>query len=128
MTTLRRLWGRWSTSRTTGSVPQVIYTVHPDGIGLTRLTATTGTASNHPSWAPDGRKLLFCYIPNGQRHGADLATINRDGSDMHVLAMTALTRTGLSGVQAPGAAERGHTAVATPRVPDTSFFSARRTP
>jgi Tol biopolymer transport system component len=85
-----------------GSVPQVVYTIRPDGTGLTPLTATTGTASNHPSWSPNGSKLLFCYIPLGQRHGADLATINRDGTDMHILARTALNENGSFWGTGPG--------------------------
>jgi Tol biopolymer transport system component len=85
-----------------GSTPQVVYTVRPDGTGLVPLTATTGAASNHPSWSPDGSKLLFCFIPLGQRHGADLATINRDGTNMHLLASTALNENGAFWGTGPG--------------------------
>ena len=85
-----------------GGAPQALYTVHPDGTGLTPLTATTGTAANHPSWSPDGSKLLFCYIPVGQRHGADLATIDRDGTDLHILANTALNENGSYWGTGPG--------------------------
>ena len=85
-----------------GAAPQVVYTVRPDGTGLTALSASTGAAAFHPSWSPDGSKLLFCYIPVGQGHGADLATINRDGTDMHVLARTAFNENGAFWGTGPG--------------------------
>lgn len=73
---------------------QVLYTVRPDGTALTPLWASEGTAANHPSWSPDGTRLLFCFIPTGQAQGADLALVNRDGSGMHVLAKTPLNENG----------------------------------
>jgi Tol biopolymer transport system component len=32
-----------------------IYTIRPDGTGLTRLTFTTGTQEDNPNWSPDGQ-------------------------------------------------------------------------
>ncbi len=70
----------------TSGTDQVLYTVHTDGSSLQLLSkALTGPASNHPSWSPDGRQILFCHIPPGGGH-AQLYLINSDGTDLHLLA------------------------------------------
>jgi hypothetical protein len=53
-----------------------IYTINPDGSGLTKLT-TAGTERN-PAWQPDGSKIAF----NSHRDGnAEIYVMNADGSD-----------------------------------------------
>jgi Tol biopolymer transport system component len=70
-------------------VNQILYTVRPDGTALAPLAKNmTGIAANHPSWSPDGTKLVFCHIPYGQASGADLYLINSDGTHLHPLAKT----------------------------------------
>jgi len=74
---------------------QNIYTIRPDGTGLTQLTAHLPMADNHtqatfdPCWSPDGSQLIFTHFPstNGL---ADLYVVNADGSDLHVFARTRL--------------------------------------
>jgi Tol biopolymer transport system component len=77
------------------SPTQNIYTIRPDGTGLTQLTSGLSTypdggqATFHPSWSPDGTQILFSHNPSTDEH-ADLFVMNRDGSDLHVLAATIL--------------------------------------
>jgi Tol biopolymer transport system component len=69
---------------------QDIYTIHPDGTGLTKLTGIMGVGgSNHPSWSPGGGQIVFSHFPstNGV---SDLFVMNRDGSGLHLLAATSL--------------------------------------
>jgi TolB protein len=72
---------------------QNIFTVHPDGTGLVQLTAHMSAYADgsqgtfDPSWSPDGTQLIFTHIPSFGGP-ADLYVINRDGSDLHVLAKT----------------------------------------
>jgi Tol biopolymer transport system component len=80
-------------------VEQSIYTIHPDGTGLTKLTSGMGATpegyqgSNHPSWSPDGGQIVFAHFP-GKNGVADLYVMNRDGSDLHLLAATILNEGG----------------------------------
>ena len=61
-----------------------IYTVNPDGSGLTRLT--TGPSNEYlPVWSPDGSKLAYVAtlgpdIDTGS--GAEIVVMNRDGSGL----------------------------------------------
>ena len=70
-----------------------IYTIHPDGTGLTQLTsklrmsAGGQMATFHPSWSPDGKQILFSHAPS-TNGSSDLFVMNRDGSDLHVLVHT----------------------------------------
>jgi Tol biopolymer transport system component len=74
---------------------QKIYTIRPDGTGLTRLTsglstyADGGQGTYHPSWSPDGTQILFSHSPSTDGF-ADLFVMNSDGSGVHVLAKTEL--------------------------------------
>jgi Tol biopolymer transport system component len=73
---------------------QGIYSIHPDGAGLTDLTPTLGGfASFHPSWSPDGSLIVFCHAPSGPS-GGDLFVMHRDGTGLHVLAVTPLNENG----------------------------------
>ena len=73
------------------SPTQNIYTIHPDGTGLAQLTkySASGQATFHPSWSPDGTQILFSHSPSTDGWG-DFFVMNRDGSDQHVIAKTAL--------------------------------------
>lgn len=39
-----------------------IYTVNPDGTGLTNITNSFGQGNDFPNWSPDGSKLLFTRV------------------------------------------------------------------
>ena len=76
------------------SQPSNLYTIKPDGTGLTQLTHNTkgagllrdGTASgplsSQPTWTPDGRKILFVQVEGSAWPGWTMATINPDGTGM----------------------------------------------
>jgi Tol biopolymer transport system component len=67
-----------------------LYTVRSDGKGMTALTfSADGADSNHPSWSPDGKQIVFSHIPPGAV-GADLYVMNRDGSNVRPIATTPL--------------------------------------
>jgi Tol biopolymer transport system component len=59
-----------------------LYIIHPDGHGLTRLTAPTGSdASIDPTWSPDGRKILFNRLHFGPEvFESNLWVMNADGT------------------------------------------------
>jgi len=57
-----------------------IYTMNPDGTGLTRLTEDD--MSMHPEWSPDGR--LIAYV-SGPESSANLCVMNEDGSEKREL-------------------------------------------
>lgn len=52
-----------ATSKAAGTSTQEpqwdLFTVHPDGTGLTRLTDTPHVSEQHPNWSPDGGRLVF---------------------------------------------------------------------
>jgi TolB protein len=74
-----------------GSHDQNIWTIHPDGTGPLQLTKNDeeGQATFHPSWSPDGSQILFSHSPSTGGWG-DFFVMNRDGSDLHLLAATAI--------------------------------------
>jgi Tol biopolymer transport system component len=67
-----------------------LYTVRPDGTGLTQVThfGENDTRATQPSWTPDGTRIIFTHIsrdpdnPWGDRH---IGLIDPDGSDLTVL-------------------------------------------
>ena len=63
----------------------------PDGTGLTQLTTydQDGQATFHPTWSPDGTQILFSHSPSTDGWG-DFFVMNRDGTDQHVIAKTAM--------------------------------------
>ena len=74
------------------SPTQNIYTIHPDGTGLTQLTKydEQGQATFHPSWSPDGAHILFSHSPSSPDGWGDFFVMDRNGSNQHVIAITAL--------------------------------------
>jgi Tol biopolymer transport system component len=77
---------------------QNIYTIHPDGSGLAPLTAHLSSAggrqgTNHASWSPDGRQIVFSHNP-GMNDVADLFVMDRDGANVRPIAATALNENG----------------------------------
>jgi len=59
-----------------------VFTVRPDGVALTQVTAGEGvTFSFGPMWSPDSRRLLF-MSGTELRSAMDLWTANADGSDL----------------------------------------------
>src|SRR3954464_10618486 len=60
-----------------------VYTMNPDGTGMTALTHNRGGKrhSFRPSWAPDGTKLVIAtFVPKGREGRLDLFIINPDGT------------------------------------------------
>jgi TolB protein len=53
-----------------------IYTIHPDGTGLQRLTYVG--SNENPDWSPDGYHLVFSSLRGGERN---LFTITYDGTN-----------------------------------------------
>jgi hypothetical protein len=63
-----------------------LYTIRPDGSGLTRITdlESIDGAAFWPAWSPDGSEVLFSLVHRGA--GAiTLATVRPDGSDLEDL-------------------------------------------
>lgn len=72
-------------------VAKNLYTIHPDGTGMTSLTSNLDvTDSDHPTWSPDSSQIAFSHVPPGSATGADLYVVNRDGSRAHPIAVTSL--------------------------------------
>jgi Tol biopolymer transport system component len=71
------------------SPTQNIWTIRPDGTGLTQLTTydERGQATFHPTWSPDGSQILFSHSPSTDGWG-DFFVMNGDGTDQHVIAKT----------------------------------------
>jgi Tol biopolymer transport system component len=67
---------------------QAIFTVRPDGSGLTNLTPPDGFERD-PVWSPDGRKILFA-------RDDDLYVMDGDGTGRVLIALGAFTVSGYS--------------------------------
>ena len=61
-----------------------IFTMNPDGSHQLRLT-NDGCANWHPTWTPDGKRILFSTDCRGHR---DIYSMNPDGSDWRRLTFT----------------------------------------
>lgn len=56
-----------------------IFTINPDGTGLTQLTSNARIDEAEPKWSPDGKRIL--YLRNRRPVGdSDLWVMNADGS------------------------------------------------
>jgi len=61
-----------------------IFTMNPDGSHQLRIT-NDGCANWHPTWTPDGKRILFSTDCGGHR---DIYSMNPDGSDWRRLTFT----------------------------------------
>jgi Tol biopolymer transport system component len=62
-----------------------VFTVHPDGTGLTQVSHFAGGALNatNPAWSPDGTRIVFVEVPGSGHFGfADVFTMRSDGTDL----------------------------------------------
>ncbi|MEO8227766.1 MAG: hypothetical protein ABI637_10050 [Gemmatimonadota bacterium] len=59
------------------AVQSAIYVIKIDGTGLTRLTPP-GADGMHPSWSPDGQRLVFSSSRDG---GSNIYAMNADGTN-----------------------------------------------
>jgi tricorn protease-like protein len=78
--------GRWlAVDRIDKGGKAAVFLVHPDGQSLRRLTPLT-LATSYPDWSPDGGTLALVVFNQVQGNAADwnadVAVINRDGSDL----------------------------------------------
>jgi TolB protein len=78
-------------------VTRALYTIRPDGTGMTSLTNTLDTNdSAHPTWSPDSRYIAFSHVPaasSASSASANLYVVGRDGRDPHPIAVTAADET-----------------------------------
>ncbi|MEZ4731885.1 MAG: hypothetical protein R3E79_32600 [Caldilineaceae bacterium] len=65
----------------TDSGSDEIYLVSVDGTVLQQLTANNNLWDKHPTWSPDGSKLVF--FSNRETNRRQLWMMNADGSDQH---------------------------------------------
>ena len=54
-----------------------VYTMNPDGTGLTQLTSNAGADDRAPAWSPDATKIVYQSSEDGD---AEIFTMNPDGS------------------------------------------------
>jgi uncharacterized repeat protein (TIGR01451 family) len=60
-----------------------IYTMNPDGTGVTQLTANPlGTVTGALDWSPDGARLVFLSDRDCPGCDADIYTMNADGTNV----------------------------------------------
>ena len=67
-----------------------LYTVNPDGSGLTQSTrfGLGESRAGHPSWTPDGKRIIFTKIDGTDFDGYGarrIASIDVDGSNLQVI-------------------------------------------
>lgn len=66
-----------------------IYSINPDGTGETRLTTSTNI-DQHPSYSPDGSKIVFLSRRDGNLD--EIYLMNADGSNQTRLAFTSTVK------------------------------------
>lgn len=69
---------------------QNLYTIRPDGTGLTQVTQFGENAIRavEPTWTPDGKRVIFVHItrnPNDPWGDRRIALVDADGSNLNVL-------------------------------------------
>jgi Tol biopolymer transport system component len=66
-----------------------IYTINPDGTGLTPLTTPpTDGRDDAPDWSPHGDEIAFArFLPSGSGSVANVWTMNADGTGQHQLTI-----------------------------------------
>jgi Tol biopolymer transport system component len=69
---------------------QNLYTIRPDGTGLTQVThfGENDTRAVEPTWTPDGLRIIFMHItrdPNNPLGERRIAFVDADGSNLSVL-------------------------------------------
>jgi TolB protein len=69
-----------------------VYTVRPNGSGLTEVTHDRGgtVSAVNPAWSPDGKKIVFVQGPSGPLGYTDIFTMNADGSHIHQITTSPL--------------------------------------
>jgi Tol biopolymer transport system component len=84
-------------------VPKGLYTIRPDGTGMTSLTIEVGDRdSDHPTWSPDSRWIAFSHVTAESPKSSDLYVVGRDGAQPRPIAATPLNETSpFWGVAAP---------------------------
>lgn len=75
-------------------VPKGLYTISPDGTGMTSLTIEVGDRdSDHPTWSPDSRWIAFSHLSSESPKSSDLYVVGRDGTRPRPIAVTRLNET-----------------------------------
>jgi Tol biopolymer transport system component len=70
-----------------------IYTVDPDGTGVTNLTSSTARSESLPAWSADGTRIAFYsrHEPSSEDHTSDgIWIMNADGSEPHLVLAAAV--------------------------------------
>ena len=85
------------------SQPSNLYTVKPDGTGLTQVThnakgpdlirdgTASGPLSSQPTWTPDGKQVMFVQVEGVTWPGWTLALISPDGTGLAPAVSTGYT-------------------------------------
>src|SRR5207248_3965229 len=60
-----------------------LFAMNPDGSGAVDLSPAGYTDVRSFAWSPDGRRIAFSAVPNGEVTGAEIFSMNADGSEGH---------------------------------------------